>query len=228
MAWILALTGAALGLAAPCQAQMLELRPVLLQFDAAHPTQAFGLTNRAPGAATVQIRVFKWSQGPNGDDVLVPAEDMIVSPPFVQLGGGEVQVVRVRYLGGQGSAEGSYRLLVDQLPALDPGKAGVRVALRLSMPAFVAGADKGGPKVNWTWTQDETGHTLLTVANHGAAHTRISDLRITLPSGEPFAPPASGSAYLLGGVVRRWRLDGTLLSPPSFSPSPALKVAGGP
>ncbi len=223
-AWLML---AAVGLAGPANAQVLELRPVQLQFDKAHPAQAFSLINRSAAPAVVQVRVFKWSQGAGGEDVLTPAEDMIVSPPFAQLGVGETQVVRVRYLGGQTDAECSYRLLIDQLPPPRKDGAGVRTALRLSMPAFVEPLRIDTPKVNWTWSHDPAGGTDLAVVNHGSAHMKVADLKIRLPNGEALTPPPVGSAYILSGAVHRWRLDDAVLAP-SGSKLPTIQVAGVP
>jgi fimbrial chaperone protein len=199
---------------------MLELRPVQLDFTPSQKAQAFALINRDARPAVIQIRPFHWSQGPTGEDQLEPTEDLIVSPPFVQLGPGESQVVRVKYLGPDPPAEAAYRLLVDQLPiATAPG---IRTALCLSMPAFVAPTMLKPAQIAWIWTQGVDGARVLTVINSGGSHAMVADLKVNGPAGEPFGPPKSGSAYILGGVTRQWRI-----APPPKT-LPPTRVAGAP
>jgi fimbrial chaperone protein len=211
-----------LAAAAPCRAQLIELQPVRIDFDRTHTARAFTIVNRADKPATVQIRAFAWSQSADGADVLTPTGDLMLSPPFAELAPGESQVVRVRFTGAPQPAEGAYRLVVDQLPVR--AASGIRMALRLTMPVFIAPLAAARPRIAWQWSQDGRGGAILTVSNTGGEHAMMSDIKITTASGAPLTLPASGSAYMLNGAVRRWRLA----APPGPASRSPLQVAAGP
>jgi fimbrial chaperone protein len=212
----------ALGAPVPCSAQLLELRPVELDFSQQHKAQSFTLVNRAAQPATVQVRAFQWSQGVDGKDVLTPTQDIMFSPPFVELGPGESQVVRVKFLGVPKDAESAYRVFIDELPVR--ADSGIKTALRLSMPAFVSPLFGKPAKVSWLWSDDGRGGSYVTVINSGGQHAMVADVKIKTQTGRAVTLPADGSAYILSGAARRWRLDGGS----SADRRPQLQVAGTP
>jgi fimbrial chaperone protein len=116
-----------------------------------HPV-SISLTERTP-AATVTIRnnddrplrlqlaVFDWRQGADGEMVLERTEDVAFFPRLLTLGPRQERGVRVAAAARPGETEKSYRVLVEELPPLqkagDPVSPGVRMLMRYSIPLFL-------------------------------------------------------------------------------------------
>src|SRR5882757_6733023 len=94
---LLPLAGCALAtltLAMPAQAASLQVSPVVLNFQPGQPAQGLTLRNTGDAPLTGQVRVFAWSQD-GKDDVLVPVQALVASPPMVVIPPQGEQLVRV-------------------------------------------------------------------------------------------------------------------------------------
>ncbi|WP_208620904.1 molecular chaperone [Sphingomonas aerolata] len=183
---------------APLQAQSLSVSPVT--FNLAASQQATSLTVRNDGAeeTVVQIRPFAWTQQP--DDVLTPADDVVVSPRIVTIPPRSNQVFRVLVRHKATSKELTYRLILDQIPrASEPGA--VRMVLRISMPIFVEPVAPANPGVRFRLARRD-GDTVLVLENPGARHETLRNVMLRDTKGAPIVIKNGGSPYLLAGATR--------------------------
>ena len=183
---------------APLHAQSLSVSPVT--FNLAASQQATSLTVRNDGAeeTVVQIRPFAWTQQP--DDVLTPADDVVVSPRIVTIPPHSNQVFRVLVRHKATSKELTYRLILDQIPrASEPGA--VRMVLRISMPIFVEPVAPANPGVRFRLARRD-GDTVLVLENSGARHETLRNVVLRDTNGAPIAIKNGGSPYLLAGTTR--------------------------
>lgn len=203
----LGMVGVAVANSPSAHAATLQISPVLVSFGTA--TNATGLTLINPSDAALygQVRVFRWAQI-DGEDQLTPTEDLIASPPLIQVAGKAEQLVRlVRRTASATPIEQSYRLLIDELPAPDennPG--GVTIRLRYSVPVFVepAQADKQ-PILTWQLA-NTAGHWILSVLNTGARHAQISAVTVLGTNGTSYTISKGLLGYALAGAGRSWQV----------------------
>jgi len=204
----LGMVGVAVANSSSAHAATLQISPVLVSFGAA--TNATGLTLINPSDAALygQVRVFRWAQI-NGEDQLTPTEDLIASPPLIQVAGKADQLVRlVRRTASSTPIEQSYRLLIDELPAPDennPG--GVTIRLRYSVPVFVEPAQANQQPI-LTWQLAHTaGHWILSVLNTGVRHAQISAVTVLGTTGTSYTISKGLLGYALAGAGRSWQVD---------------------
>ncbi|WP_455777314.1 fimbrial biogenesis chaperone, partial [Burkholderia stabilis] len=154
--------------AGAAHAASLQISPVTIEFGT--DDTATGITLRNPGERPVygQVRVFRWDQA-DGQDTLTPTQDLVASPPLIEVGTQSEQLIRVvRASRTPSGIEQSYRLLIDELP--QPGEAptnGVSIRLRYSIPVFVEPAGNGTPQLDWALLRSNGGW-VLRVRNGGA------------------------------------------------------------
>jgi fimbrial chaperone protein len=132
--------GAALLGAAPAYAANFSIDPVVASLSPHAPSTLLDMGNT--GAATLRFELsgFVWSQGPAGQIVLTPTDDMIFFPQLFALNAGEKRKVRIGTVAPAEDTEKSYRLMVAQMPSLAgerPAGSGVELLTQLSIPVFV-------------------------------------------------------------------------------------------
>ena len=94
-------------------------------------------------------------------------------------------------------------MLQEVPPTADPNFSGLQVALRLSVPVFIATAGTTGPALTWSAAATSAG-LVLTAQNSGDVHARIHAFSVMPVAGDgaPIAQPAA--AYILPGQSRHW------------------------
>jgi fimbrial chaperone protein len=162
---------------------------------------------------TLQVRSLDWSQS-GGEDHYARQDIVVASPPIAQVAPGQRQLVRViRRAAGAGSAEHSYRLLIDELPKpFDPAArtertAELAVQMRSSIPLFTydgstAAADRPALQARTVLID---GRRFAEISNHGDHHARLTDLRV-VRNGQTVSVQAGLVGYVLPGAVMRWPL----------------------
>jgi fimbrial chaperone protein len=170
---------------------------------------ATGITMQNMGEATVygQVRVYLWEQK-DGDDVLTPTQDVVASPPIIQIEPKNSQMIRlVRRSQQLPAGELYYRILIDEIPKDDNGPAsGVDIRLRYSVPMFVLPADeRAAPALAWAVYKKED-HWMLRVRNSGTQRAQIGALVLSNAAGKQFDIAPGLFGYVLAGNVREWRL----------------------
>lgn len=209
------LAGASVG-----QAAVLQVSPVRVEFGNAERAQALNIANSGKRDLEAQVRVMRWTQE-NGQEHLVPADDMVVSPAIVRVAPGKQQVVRlVRVQPGPVAQELSYRVFVDELPG-PPALAastGVKVLMRYSIPAFVAPAHPSVSRepavaqtdlsrVHAQLVAGNGGQSVLRVKNDSPRALRISYLSTLGPGGEKRSLGDGLIGYVLPGQQMGWPVN---------------------
>lgn len=181
----------------------LEVSPVTMEMAPGRMATTLTVTNHGTARTAIQVRSFAWAQG-GTEDTLTRTDDLVVSPPMFQLGPNEAQTVRLMARRPAQGSEASYRLLLDELPAgREPGA--IQLALRLSLPVFVAPAGQTAPDLAWRVVQS-AGGAEVRVLNRGTRRDRIADVAVALPGGASVKPAGLQNPYVLPGVERRLRL----------------------
>ncbi|MDP9140432.1 MAG: molecular chaperone [Pseudomonadota bacterium] len=188
-----------------------SVSPTTLEFKADQTAQGLRLHNSGERPINAQLRVFEWTQT-NGEDVLTPSKSLVVSPPMATLAPGQQQFVRVVRLDAKPRAvEGSYRLLIDELPppAPPPGAqvSGLNFVVRFSVPVFITPATSTPSSTRWSLQPTADGTLQLSGDNASAIHVQLADLRILDASGGELYQQNGLVGYVLGGTQRSWPLN---------------------
>lgn len=194
------LAGLLLG-ASAAQSGSLSVTPVRVDLGAAGKTAVLTLKNTGDTPSLVQANPSQWTQEA-GQDRYAPSDALIVSPPIFELAPGQEQVVRVGLRAPlPADREHAFRLYLQEVPRPDPA-GGVRIALRLGVPVFVA-PEGAAPRLVWS-AKAEGDAAVLRVRNDGHAHTRLLDVRLSGDSGRVVSVQPT---YLLAGQGLEWRVD---------------------
>ena len=203
------LIGAAV--AAPAQASTFNISPIRAELSGAHRTEALTITNADDSPVVVQIRVVAWSQN-SGAEQLVDTRELLATPPVLQIAPMSQQIIRVALRREPDPAqELTYRVIFEEVPQAAPKDfVGLRVALRLSVPVFVAPAHgKANPAVAWDSRWLPNGQLEVAATNSGSGHLQVTDFEAQFP----------GSLMPLRGVTSKYVLPGSrmswILTPPA-------------
>ena len=201
-------------------AATLQISPVVVEF--APSDSATGITLRNPGDRPLygQVRVFRWTQM-DGEDVLAPTQDIVASPPLIEIAPHAEQLVRiVRPNAAAAPGEQSYRLLIDELPEPDARSSdGVMIRLRYSVPVFVEPAAQNAPTLAWSLARAGAGWA-LDVTNSGTRRAQISGVEFVDRDGKAYTVNKGLLGYALAGQQRRWQV----IVPPGAAPGDTLTV----
>jgi fimbrial chaperone protein len=188
------------------RAANLQISPVTLRLRADQGAAGIELQNLGQAPIYGQVRVYVWDQQ-GGEDVLTPTQQLVASPPIVQIGARAAQTIRlVRTGAAPAGTELSYRVLIDELARDDgPASTGVDIRLRYSVPVFVLPAAPGGETLRWKVSKKEGGW-VLRVDNSGSRHAQIGALSLSTSGGAQFVISKGLFGYVLAGRWREWRL----------------------
>jgi fimbrial chaperone protein len=186
------------------KAASLRVSPILIEAGAQANT-SITLSNRESRPLNAQVRVFRWSQK-DGQENLVPTDDIVASPPIISIGSHEDYVVRLqRTVGEEPIDEEAYRVVVDELPNPDRQRNGtVAVVIRYIVPAFFSSAEASQPRLKWSLGHRD-GHTVIVAENSGDKRIQVTNLG--LKTGSRTVVIEKGLAgYVLGHSVKEWPL----------------------
>ncbi len=190
------------------QAASLQVAPTSLQLSARQNAEALWISNSGTAPVDVQARVFRWTQR-DGRDELEPTTDLVISPPMQALAAGQQQLIRVVRADPQPPAgQQAYRVIVDEVPTLDPNRQGMQFVLRYSLPVFVQPEGKAPdtPELQAALLTQPDGTLALEVRNLGANYAQLADLAMGTPERpQVFKPGLVG--YVLSGQTMRWPLE---------------------
>jgi len=193
------------GLAA--HAATLQISPVMIDLQSNESASGIALRNPGDSPLYGQVRVFRWDQS-NGDDTLIPTQELMASPPLVQIAAQTDQLVRlVRATSAPVAVEQSYRVLIDELPRPDSTPtSGVTIRLRYSVPIFVEPAGGSGqPKLSWHLARDDHGW-VLRVENTGTKRAQIAAVQLVNGAGKAYEINKGLLGYALAGRTGQWQM----------------------
>ncbi|WP_233235697.1 molecular chaperone [Bordetella sp. LUAb4] len=191
--------------ATSAHAASLQITPVMVNLRPDETATAITLSNDGSEPIYGQVRVFRWDQA-NGDDALAPTQDMVASPPLIEMGPGARQIIRLLRTGPQApQAEQTFRILIDEIAPPELGaQSGVTVRLRYSVPIFVTPGAVAAPALKWT-VQRVGGIWVLEAHNDGGRHAQVAAAQLV--AGDHVYDINKGLlGYALAGRTRRWQL----------------------
>ena len=189
-------------------AGLFTVTPVRIFMTPKDRAVAVTVTNDGDEELVMQAEVFNWSQKAGGEDVLVPSEDLILSPPILKVAPRSRQVVRLARLGPPPTSQQvTYRLVVREVPEAKQAQKDIQVqiALAFSMPVFIT---PPGAKRDLACSARRSGPQALAASceNRGSAYAQIRSIGLTAADGTPVAVRESGG-YLLPGISRSFEVQ---------------------
>ncbi len=208
-------------LAGAADAASLQVAPVLLDLPAPGNTATITLRNTDVEPITAQIRVFRWIQR-DGAERLEPVDDVVASPPVVQLRSRQDYTVRIVRVTGQPVArEEAYRLVIDELPKPNRAPGTVALVMRHVVPVFFSRKSASPASVAWSVSRHDKGLTLSAV-NSGERRARFAAITIRDASGKVVSETKGLLGYSLGGSSMQWVLP----SSPSARSGARFTISG--
>jgi len=189
-------------------AASLQVAPTRLELRPSQTSEALWLTNTGTAPMKVQVRVFGWQQAA-GEDQLVDTNDIQPSPPVHDIAAGQQQLVRLVRTGSPDTArQQAYRVVVDELPRLDPDARGMQFVLRYSVPLFLQPDRAEGlqPRLSARARPLPDGSPGVEVRNDGEGFAQLADVAIGDPQRPRILRPGL-VGYVLPGQVMHWTLD---------------------
>lgn len=164
------------------------------------------LDNTGSTPTTVQVETFAWTRG-NSIEELEPTRGLLAVPAVFNLPAGARQVIRVATReASQDGVEKAYRLVISEVPTATPeSDAGVRFALRLSLPVFIT---PSGARADPSWSLNgNSGEPTLSLRNAGSAHLHVRRLTVTESATGRLLLASESPSYVLPGATQSWSLD---------------------
>ncbi|MBJ8481102.1 molecular chaperone [Acinetobacter pittii] len=199
-----------LSLSSTISAATIRISPVNVEIFSDQTASSISLYNQSNDSADLQVRVFEWTQK-DGQDQLIPTEEIAISPPFLKLQPNDSYNLRVvRINPSVISGEKTYRIIIDELPKpLDSRKAaqGVNVLLRSSLPVFVVNKD-AITKLDWS-IQQEPNNAYLTIRNVGNRHALLNNLTLVdSTANKSYSIKVNTvNGYILAGKARNFNIS---------------------
>ena len=187
------------------RAASLQVAPVLLDLRTPATTATITLRNTDTESITAQVRIFRWTQQ-GGEERLEPTNDVIASPPIVDLRSRQDYTVRVVRVSGQpiGSEE-AYRLVIDELPKPKRASGTVALVMRHVVPVFFSARSASPAALVWSASPSRHGKgmTLATV-NSGDTRVRLAGVTLRDASGQVMSAGKGLLGYSLGRSSMQW------------------------
>ncbi|MCG8284630.1 fimbria/pilus periplasmic chaperone [Acinetobacter seifertii] len=208
--------GLLISLSSTISAATIRLSPVTVEILSHQKASSISLYNQSNDSADLQIRIFEWTQN-DGQDQLIPTDDIAISPPFLKLKPNDSYNLRVVRIKPEPiSGEKTYRIILDELPKpIDSRKAsqGVNVLLRSSLPVFVVNKD-AITQLNWKIDAKQN-DTSLNISNIGNRHALLNDLNLVDNTENKSYPIKVNTinGYILAGQARSYSVNNFIYQP---------------
>ena len=201
----LALLCTALPLAAT--AGSLRVGPTRVDLSPLHPVAVLEVENTGDSATLAQVDALAWTQN-GAEESLEPTPELLATPLVMNLAPGETQKVRVglREVAGAGN-ERSYRLIVGEVTPTFLTSAGLRFAVRISVPVFAssrgprAAGAQDGTALNWRLRPDIEGCGRVQISNESDYHEHVIHAELIGADGQ-LLWNSEAPDYVLAGSQR--------------------------
>lgn len=188
----------------------LKLSTVRVDLSDKLPNIAMTITNVGQTPALVQFQTVIWKQTPTGE-TMTPTRDIIANPPIADIPPNGLQLLRIGYVGKrQQTIEGTYRLIVEEVPKKDREKSNqaIETYLRMLVPVFVAPLANEPPKVAASMGTSADGKPAVTLKNNGNIHVRLLEYHF-VGNGTAKSNSHKGLYYVLPGSTNTLPLADT-------------------
>ncbi|NBD07935.1 molecular chaperone [Corallococcus sp. Z5C101001] len=121
-------------------AASLEVNPVRVELGTGARGVVVTVKNQSTEPTRFQASAHTWVQDEEGRMTLAPTQEVFFFPAMLSLEPGESRLIRVGVSSAPQDKERSFRLVVEELPPLEPAVSamGLRILTRVSIPVFVA------------------------------------------------------------------------------------------
>ncbi|MBI3073053.1 MAG: molecular chaperone [Deltaproteobacteria bacterium] len=198
----------AVGFAGAARAGTLSVEPIKIALTPDTPNSFLTVSNDSDAPMRVQVTMFEWGHDADGKMLLAPTKDIIYFPPLFALKVGEKRRVRLGSATTFGEKEKTYRLFVEELPAVakkEEKTIGVKVLMRLGIPIFLPPA-KPNSSVQVGAAALRGGKLAFEVRNAGNVHVVLGDVEVEAfdAKGTKLVAHKWNGWYLLAAMVRRF------------------------
>ena len=196
---------------------LLQVSPVTVTISADDRAGIVTVSSTGQGPMNAQARIFKWTQTPQDEYVLEPTNDLLVSPPIMQLVPGVPQELRVIRTQAASDVEQQYRLIIDQLPSAEAPSAetaksgakvkkGLSILVRHNLPVFLNSTDRPVVPLQWRARAAGKDKTHFSISNNSKNRAQIA--RVWLQKGDESTDLRNGlTGYVLPGSTIEREFD---------------------
>jgi fimbrial chaperone protein len=182
-----------------------SISPMRIELDRKHSVEVLTIHNDEDAPLLVQAQIVAWTQE-NNEDKTAASKDLLVTPPVFQVPPKSEQIVRVALRHTEvADYELHYRLILSEVP---PPKqenfVGLSVALRMSIPIFIAPEKSISPDLKWMATWQSNDLVQIEAINQGKAHLQVNDFEVQF--GDSGSTHANVSRYVLPGSRIVWNI----------------------
>lgn len=136
-------------------------------------------------AKNYEVKVFRWTQDAQGQEVLTPDRSLVVNPLSFVLEPGSKRLIRMGFnqaVADMGlKEEAAWRILINPLP--DHEKfTGIQYAYAFSIPVFVGMKFK--PNMSFQISKDQENKATVIAKNQGKAHFQLTGLTLQNQAGQ--------------------------------------------
>lgn len=188
-------------------AASLQMYPVTVNFCQGQVARPIYIKNTGSAPIGTQMRLYLWQQK-NNNDVLIPTQDIISSPPIAAIPAGKQQLVRLIIPGNSKGHEQAYRLTVDELPDTksNTSTSQVKFLLRYSIPVFLSCPETKTDISKIRASLDTSGATpRLFIKNTNTQHIKLSNVSL-ISAGKKLVINPGLMGYVLPGSEMSWFL----------------------
>ena len=157
----------------PALASSVGVSPVHIYFSRSSKSALLTLSNEGKESVSYSLSAYAWSQGDSGEIKLIPTSDIIFFPASLALSPGEARIIRLGTELQATNVEQSYRILVNELPPAQTGRANpgmeVRVLSQISIPLFLE-PDKPNVQADLTGMSLHKSKITFRLNNTGSVH----------------------------------------------------------
>ena len=198
------------GMGTAAEAATFTVNPTQIYLTGKSASALLTLRNDSQEPLRFQLSAFAWSQGVRGEIELEPTSDVIFFPALLTLKPGEERKVRVGGVTAAGAAEKTYRIFVEELPAVDstlPG-ASVKVITKMGVPIFVRPQEER-TAVDLSDVDVAAGRVRFAVANQGSVHVVPTSITVRASdgAGASIVEKAVVGWYILAGGRREFDVE---------------------
>lgn len=185
-----------------------KVAPIHIYFDANERTSLVRISNLGE-EVTIQAHALKWRQNEHGDDEYEQTEDIVIFPMMAKVEKGKERVIRLGYQEKKPLVvEGTYRLIIEELPFRATDGTMLRMALRMRLPIFVSPKEKIVDR-SIEKVEIRDGNLLVGVKNDGNAHITVIKIRavgLDDSGRESFSKEKSG-LHILAGSQKTYAME---------------------
>lgn len=184
-----------------------RVSPLRVVLSAQKSVVVITIHNDGEAASVMQIQLRSWAQE-LGQDAFLPTPDVLVTPPIFTVKAGGAQIVRVGLRRAPDDRrELAYRLFLTEVP--DASEKGmVKMAMRFSIPVFVAPSAKSPSKAALDWRAVPAANQTLRLEalNQGDQHVQVVGLALVRAADGATVAEYKGMDYLLPAQGHAWTL----------------------